>query len=263
MGKRLASAVVALLTSALAASATTYPFVTLDGGYAVTYAANQVLSGSKDYNEGPAPSISYDLNHSNFSEKLNENVAKTTNFFTATPTGSCGSSSHCVNNTAMGILTVVFDNLTLTETTASGAGHTLTFTLVPGGDLTETGTYQAKYAGSVLACAASDSASTHGQSDCINWNKSNNDPITLVFQNVQTNGNTTTTTDQIVSLTLVDAIDWAITPPITFDWTDTTITITHQSVPTPLPGALPLFAAGLGAMGLLGWRRKRKAATAP
>jgi hypothetical protein len=31
---------------------------------------------------------------------------------------------------------------------------------------------------------------------------------------------------------------------------------------TPLPGALPLFATGLGAMGLLGWRRKRKNAAA-
>ncbi len=29
---------------------------------------------------------------------------------------------------------------------------------------------------------------------------------------------------------------------------------------TPLPGALPLFATGLGALGLLRWRRKRKAA---
>ena len=28
---------------------------------------------------------------------------------------------------------------------------------------------------------------------------------------------------------------------------------------TPLPAALPLFAGGLGALGLLGWRRKRKA----
>jgi len=27
---------------------------------------------------------------------------------------------------------------------------------------------------------------------------------------------------------------------------------------TPLPGALPLFAGGVGALGLLGWRRKRK-----
>ena len=33
-------------------------------------------------------------------------------------------------------------------------------------------------------------------------------------------------------------------------------------IATPLPGALPLFATGLGALGLLGWRRKR-AAVAP
>jgi hypothetical protein len=31
---------------------------------------------------------------------------------------------------------------------------------------------------------------------------------------------------------------------------------------TPLPPTLPLFAAGLGAIGLLGWRRKRKATLA-
>ena len=30
----------------------------------------------------------------------------------------------------------------------------------------------------------------------------------------------------------------------------------------PLPAALPLFATGLGALGLLGWRRKRRAAAA-
>ena len=28
---------------------------------------------------------------------------------------------------------------------------------------------------------------------------------------------------------------------------------------TPLPAALPLFTSGVGVMGLLGWRRKRKA----
>ena len=32
--------------------------------------------------------------------------------------------------------------------------------------------------------------------------------------------------------------------------------------PVPLPAGLPLFATGLGALGLLGWRRKRKAASA-
>jgi probable HAF family extracellular repeat protein len=37
--------------------------------------------------------------------------------------------------------------------------------------------------------------------------------------------------------------------------------ITIQA-PTPLPAALPLFATGLGALGLFGWRRKRKSAAA-
>jgi hypothetical protein len=36
------------------------------------------------------------------------------------------------------------------------------------------------------------------------------------------------------------------------------ITVTQ----TPLPAALPLFASGLGGVGLLGWRRKRKNASA-
>jgi len=35
-----------------------------------------------------------------------------------------------------------------------------------------------------------------------------------------------------------------------------------QTSATPLPGALPLFASGLGALGLLGWRRKRIQKTA-
>ena len=39
---------------------------------------------------------------------------------------------------------------------------------------------------------------------------------------------------------------------------DLSFTNTTPPSPTPLPAALPLFATGLGAMGLLGWRRKRK-----
>lgn len=34
--------------------------------------------------------------------------------------------------------------------------------------------------------------------------------------------------------------------------------ILYASLATPLPAALPLFASGLGVIGLLGWRRKRK-----
>jgi hypothetical protein len=38
--------------------------------------------------------------------------------------------------------------------------------------------------------------------------------------------------------------------------------LTPEASATPLPAALPLFATGLGALGLLGWRRKRRAAAA-
>ena len=39
------------------------------------------------------------------------------------------------------------------------------------------------------------------------------------------------------------------------------VTVTFEdTAETPLPAALPLFATGLGALGLLGWRRKRKQA---
>jgi hypothetical protein len=47
-----------------------------------------------------------------------------------------------------------------------------------------------------------------------------------------------------------------------FDSVNLTANSTSSGDPTttPLPAALPLFASGLSALGLLGWRRKRKAA---
>jgi hypothetical protein len=50
------------------------------------------------------------------------------------------------------------------------------------------------------------------------------------------------------------------------DFDDMVVRITDppldSPIATPLPGALPLFATGLGALSLLGWRRKRKVAVA-
>jgi len=46
-----------------------------------------------------------------------------------------------------------------------------------------------------------------------------------------------------------------------WDYNDLDVVVTNVSL-TPVPAALPLFAGGLGAMGLLGWRRKRKDAVA-
>jgi len=48
--------------------------------------------------------------------------------------------------------------------------------------------------------------------------------------------------------------------PDTYVYTLPNDTITVQFSPTPLPATLPLFASGLGLLGLLGWRRKKKAA---
>jgi hypothetical protein len=52
--------------------------------------------------------------------------------------------------------------------------------------------------------------------------------------------------------------------PGTYVWTwgsdpDQSFTLDVGVAATPLPTALPLFGGGLGAIGLLGWRRKRKA----
>jgi hypothetical protein len=42
------------------------------------------------------------------------------------------------------------------------------------------------------------------------------------------------------------------------DWT---VQFRSDSVEAPLPTALPLFATGIGALGLIGWRRKQKSAS--
>ena len=44
-----------------------------------------------------------------------------------------------------------------------------------------------------------------------------------------------------------------------FDGVNLTASLAQGTPATPLPAALPLFATGLGGLGLLGWRRKRKA----
>jgi type VI protein secretion system component Hcp len=46
---------------------------------------------------------------------------------------------------------------------------------------------------------------------------------------------------------------------VTFAYTQFSEKFTSPPPATPLPGALPLFATGLGLIAIAGWRRKRKA----
>ena len=58
------------------------------------------------------------------------------------------------------------------------------------------------------------------------------------------------------------ALAWAMTCANDVIIADIPVTVTTHQDTTPLPAALPLFGTGLGALGLLGWRRKRKAQSA-
>ena len=45
------------------------------------------------------------------------------------------------------------------------------------------------------------------------------------------------------------------------NWTENMATYLAATSPVPIPAALPLFGTGLGTMGFIGWRRKRRAAS--
>jgi hypothetical protein len=61
------------------------------------------------------------------------------------------------------------------------------------------------------------------------------------------------------SLTVQGIIDPLFTAPDGYTIEYSAGLLETTGTETPLPGTLPLFATGLGAFSVLGWRRKRKA----
>jgi hypothetical protein len=233
------AAAVFLLIGA-SASATT---VVIDGSYTLSYVSSA----------GNAPKLTDKLGKNKsglrtFSESLTLDGDATTpvNFFTAGPTATCG--TNCVSDievthnargkeidttyyTASGIITVdfAFSNL-----------------VVLTGDTSETGLYQAKYGGLPLSpCAL---ASGPGKTDCITWDEGN-DPLAISL----TDG----THDYTLDIILSDAEDWAITPKISFQLLTTPVA-NPPPPEAPIPATLTLFASGIGLLGLLCMRRKKR-----
>ena len=176
------------------------------------------------------------------------------NFFTADPAGSAGNSSGLVKGT-------IQVDFTFTEKNSMGV-------TIGTGSLLQDGTFQANYnssgPNSGLACSSST-----GQSDCLYWNPLgatlNSNPALMVVRTAltanQNNQSTTASVTDLVTLSdgasfdvnFFDAQDWDITPGVSFTNVDPN--------PTPLPAALPLFAGGLGFVGLLVRRRKKQQAS--
>ena len=61
---------------------------------------------------------------------------------------------------------------------------------------------------------------------------------------------------------LITSIAFDVTPPVGFIGDTITLDtfVFDVASPIPLPAAFPLFVTAIGGMGLMGWRRKRKAA---
>ena len=78
--------------------------------------------------------------------------------------------------------------------------------------------------------------------------------ITLNFDNFPSDA-TTLNIDVTSSMIIKHVVSPTFYGDIVYD------VVSGSATVTPLPGALPLFVTGLGALGLLGWRRKQKIAT--
>ena len=244
VGKTLVAATAALLVTAGAAQAVTVTgnlSVTLSGFDGNLPAISTAPTDIKTFNGNQLPTgtsnpvfgtIHKTSSTKYYSNNLDLTIIGTTtyNLLQIDPAATCGNDcAKDTEGTGRNKHTYLTDSGTVTVSfvgTGSDAGQTFT----------DSGIFSAKYGGATLACAAGDGKS-ETDTDCIEWNKPTLDTFTAI------------------TISLGDAVDWDLVPQITLG-------IPSKSIGTPLPATLSLFAGGLGVMGLVGRRRKRKNAAA-
>ena len=206
------AAVLALGTSA--AFATTF---TLTGNYSITETYNHANGG---------PAIANYLSDP-FSINLTPGTETSfMNFFTAAPADQCMGGG-CSGVTETDPLTAGFTNLDI-----SGVGSFA--------DLSDGGTFTAKYSGSELPCAIGDGRSpSSGATDCVVWSGASNTYNGSTMLSELGNG-------YDLKIFLNNATDWNITPQLAFE-------LVPASVPEP--GTASLLLAGILAVGFVTRRR--------
>jgi hypothetical protein len=173
---------------------------------------------------------------------LNGGATAPVSFFTAGPTGNCGTGTSGTGGCTFDKVNASDPGGYLNSGTIKVTFSHISYTN-PLNTYTDTGLYQAKYAGTILPCASVPTSPASGKTDCINWTSN-----TVLVPLSGLPGET-------LEIFLLNAEDWAITPKISF-------ALVSNTQLTPLPAALPLFASGLGGLGLLGWRRKKRKSAA-
>jgi hypothetical protein len=154
------------------------------------------------------------------------------------------------NNINLGTPLTISNFITATINTVHNGDNTgtisaaFTFTDPTAANTTDSGTIAGSFAG----------ASSNLKTITVAWT----DPLSLVFLDGTT-----------LRIDLADTTFSCPSPSCahndsfniagTFTLLNGPIGIGNDGIATPIPAALPLFASGLGVLGLLGWRRKRKA----